>query len=490
MFGLLGTEVCPSVRGKLYSHSVPDTNFTTFTARKLRDWAGITPRTEVDLYELCILYRQVGAMGLPRDIIEHIFHFLHEDMGTLKACSLTCRALFSAARRLIHRKVTFMRWKIYRRPTLVERIATKVLRGQRVREVHTKYLPMLSMAEKRGLLGYVQELIIAIEQSLTPETLEVYLPQFRSFSQVQTLVICDFDLTSFLPTFGRFFAQFVPTLRSLHLPRVMGDAHEVLGFICKFPHLDDLSLTLPSSHCIPVPPESSVGYSPPLGGALLLGGRESTTARFLLEIPGGLHFRSIDAGGVDKAELEEILVACSSTLEAFSVCTRARKFTQHYHPPGESHYRLLNHSLRNTMLGTVDLSQNLALAQFELRVGPEDLTHVPFLLHKILSTISSPAFSEFTLKLEGYPAAHHSLPELSIRALWGDEWCIIDQGLDDMVHTTGRDIEFVIEVGMFGGVWSHRLQGFVEDMFPLMSARGLVRAPRPADQEGVLMYDW
>jgi len=67
--------------------------------------------------------------------------------------------------------------------------------------------------------------------------------------------------------------------------------------------------------------------SPPLEGTLVLRGCGSTTTRFLLEIPGGLHFRSIDASGVDKAELGEILVACSSSLEVFSVYTRARKFT-------------------------------------------------------------------------------------------------------------------------------------------------------------------
>ena len=101
------------------------------------------------------------------------------------------------------------------------------------------------MAGKRGLLGYARELIITIGPGLTPETLDVYLPQFRSFTQVQTLSIRYFDLSRFLPTSGRFSAQFVPTLRSLHLPDVMGGVYEVLEFICKFPHLDDLSLTLP-----------------------------------------------------------------------------------------------------------------------------------------------------------------------------------------------------------------------------------------------------
>ena len=192
----------------------------------------------------------------------------------------------------------------------------------------------LSMAGKRGLLGYVREVDIDIGQSLVPKTLEGCLPHFRSLNKVQTLTISHFDLTKFLPTLERHFAQFVPTLRSLHLPRVMGDVHEVLELICKFPNLDDLSLTLQSSHDVDVPRGLSVDHSPSLKGKLILRGSVSAPARFLLEIPGGLHFRSIDAGGVDKVELDEILVACSSTLGVFSLCPRSREFTQYCHLSG------------------------------------------------------------------------------------------------------------------------------------------------------------
>ena len=300
------------------------------------------PRTKVDLYGLCVSYRYVGAMGLSREIVEEILRFLHEDIRALKACSLTCRALFSAARRPIHGKVRLATWKVYRPYGLVDRIAAKVLRGRRIHEAHMRYL---SMAGKHGLLGYARELIIDVGSSLAPETLEVYLPEFRSFSQVQTLRISHFDLKNFLPLFERCFAQFVPTLRSLHLPDVVGGNHEVLEFICKFPCLDDLSLTLSSSYCVDVPPRLSTEHSPPLKGKLILRGWGSTPARFLLGIPGGLHFRSIDAGGVDKAELDEILVACSSTLEEFSVYPRSCKFAQHNHPPGESYCRLLSYFL-------------------------------------------------------------------------------------------------------------------------------------------------
>jgi len=206
---------------------------------------------------------------------------------------------------------------------LVDRIVAKAFQDRRGREVHMKYL---SMAGKRGLLGYTRELIIDIGPSLTPEALEVYLPHFLSFNQVQALRIRRFDLRSFLPIFERCFAQFIPTLRSLHLPDVVGGIHEVVEFICRFPHLDDLSLTLSSCHWVDTSPRSPMEHSPPLRGKLILRGWGTISARSLLEIPGGLHFRSIDAGGVEREELDEILLACSPTLEVFSFRPRSCKF--------------------------------------------------------------------------------------------------------------------------------------------------------------------
>jgi len=114
----------------------------------------------------------------------------------------------------------------------------------------------LSEAGERGLLGYAREVYIEVGQSLIPETLEAYLPHFRSFTQVHTLKIDYSNPAKSLPAFGRYFAPFVLTLRSLHLPYVAGGVYELLEFICKFPHLDNLSLTLSS----PIAPTSARGY--------------------------------------------------------------------------------------------------------------------------------------------------------------------------------------------------------------------------------------
>lgn len=127
------------------------------------------------------------------------------------------------------------------------------------------------------------------------------------------------------------------------------------------------------------------------------------------------------------------------------------------------------------MLDNADLGRNFALTRFELRVDPEYLTLIPPLVHKTLETISSPAFSEFTLKLEGYPVENRFFHLLTSGVVWGNGWGTIDRILNDMVRTVGRDIRFVVRVGANGGVWSPELGRFVGDMFPLMNARGLVR---------------
>ena len=303
-----------------------DTDLNTITVRKLRDWVGTIPRTAVDLHGLCVSYQCVGAMGLPRDIIEEILHFHHGDMRTLKAYSLTCRALFSAVRGLIHGRVRLSLWRDYPPCEPMDGIVTKVLRGRRLRD-HDVHMRYLSMAGKRGLLGYAREVDIDIGHSFVPETLDACLLHFHSFTLVHTLKIGGFNISRFLPAFGRYFAQFAPTLRSLHLPYVMGSAHELLEFVCKFSRLDDLSFTSSSSHRVGVHPRLSLEHSPPLRGTLVLRGLASIPVQFLLKIPGGLHFRSIIAGGVDKAELDRILAACSSDLETLSLRSRSREFT-------------------------------------------------------------------------------------------------------------------------------------------------------------------
>ena len=130
---------------------------------------------------------------------------------------------------------------------------------------------------------------------------------------------------------------------------------------------------------------------------------------------------------------------------------------------------------RYPALDVVDLSRNLALTRFELRVDRIfDLTPILTLLRKTLPTILSPAFSEFTLKLEGCPMSIHFFQLLPEEGVWRDECGTIDRDLNNMVQVAGRDIRLVIQVEPAGGVWSPRLGGLAGSAFRLMNARGLV----------------
>ena len=96
-----------------------------------------------------------------------------------------------------------------------------------------------------------------------------------------------------------------------------------MEFICRFPHLDDLELISPrSSHSLELDaPPGSEGPQPqqplPFGGHLVLEG-VGPLAQCLLDLPGGIRFRSIEATS-DQRDLAKLLVACSSTLEVLSI---------------------------------------------------------------------------------------------------------------------------------------------------------------------------
>ena len=144
-------------------------------------------------------------------------------------------------------------------------------------------------------------------------------------------------------------------------------------------------------------------------------------------------------------------------------------------PPGKIRCRSLNDSLCHPALDSADLSRNLALTKFQLRVDrPNDLNLVPSPLRETLSTISSPAFSEFVLRLEGCPMEIGFFRFFSAERTWGDEWGVVDRDLNDMVQANGKDIRLVVQVGAVGGVWTPKLGELVGGVFPLMNARGVV----------------
>ena len=258
-------------------------------------------------------------MSLPRELIDQILRY-NRDLQTLKNCSLTSRAFYSAARPLVHRRMVLGVASAFH-GSHPERSTIGDSLGQ-AEAFHARYL---SKVEELGLLryGYIQEVDLDLRIG-NPESF-LQLQQLRALDTVHTLKIERLDLHNILPVFDRCFSQFVPTLRSLDLCGTRCEnAHQLMEFVCRFPHLDDLALINPrdlDDSGYPETPPGSEGPRPqrpfPFEGHLDLSGMGSLV-RCLLDLPGGIRFRSIEAG-THVQDLAKLPAACSSTLEVLSL---------------------------------------------------------------------------------------------------------------------------------------------------------------------------
>jgi hypothetical protein len=265
---------------------------------------------------------------LPQEVVDHIVFMLGNDLPSLKACSLACKTMFVSTRHIIHRKICLTWEKNWELLTVPER--QRYIRGER----QGIAVRVLSSIAAHGLLQYARHLFININKNFTPANLQPLNHHFQRFDRIQELNIYRLDTPGFLETFDTYFANFVPTLRSLHLSAPAGDSRQILDFICRFPHLEDLSLKISSgdshdwriwkSGSLPV-----VKSMPPFRGRLKLYEITAWSGHLLqqlISLPGKRRFRSIDFRGCN-AEVEQPIVdACSGTLE--SVSTTWRKFCE------------------------------------------------------------------------------------------------------------------------------------------------------------------
>jgi len=258
-------------------------------------------------------------MGLPRELIDEIMR--HNDLQTLKECSLTSRTFYSAARPKIHARMRLGVGSAMRGCKLSPGTQFNLKTYDEQADVfHARYL---SAAEERGLLryGYIREVSLNFLRLVHPEKV-LQLQQLRALETVHTLTINSLALPRILPIFDSCFSRFVPTLRSLSLRNTSReDINQLAEFTYQFPHLDDLDLTLHSRMDGHHAPPRSVWPRPrqplPLRGHLHLDG-PPCVVQWLVDLPGGIRFRSIN---VDRFlnDLEKLLAACSSTLEVFTI---------------------------------------------------------------------------------------------------------------------------------------------------------------------------
>ena len=269
-----------------------------------------------------------GCMGLPQELVDHIVETLHNDLRTLKTCSLTCKAMFASTRHLIHRTLRL-------NPRNNKSVLTPEEKLRYLRwGYHDTGLRFLSHMGERGFLQYVREVHIRMGRALfTPDILIPHLDHFRALDRVHSLAIESYNGVVWLNYHKSCFIHFYPTLTSLTLHHPLHHYRCILQFALQFPNLENVCLeglrnedSIQSDSTIP----PIVDKSPPLRGHLRLVGSgvvESWLTEFARGLPNGINFRSVELQNVFWSQAQQILNACVNTLDSLTIV------------PGSSTYR-------------------------------------------------------------------------------------------------------------------------------------------------------
>jgi len=280
-----------------------------------------------------------GWMDLPQELVDEILGYLLEDLHALKACSLTCKHLFGAARPLIHQRLAcFDSRPEYPKP------------GRWLFSRHKKdpgAFERLIDAGRSGVLPYTRHLILKPKYHhsyprFSPSDLQEYLPHLRSITKLHTLTLDSFHLPQFIPVFNEYFGTFANTLRHLDIRRAYGTEQQLLYFICQFPRLEDLTIvfSLWERTAHPVP---TITHSPPLRGKLVLvrpASRGFTDG--FAALPGGLNFRSVELfqstdWRSQRGDSRAVLAACNHTAASISYLWHARGDESEFSPSFRAH---------------------------------------------------------------------------------------------------------------------------------------------------------
>lgn len=256
-------------------------------------------------------------MGLPQELIDYIMDTLRDDLRSLKACSLTCKAMFASARRFIHRTLCLTMPNNF---SILTQGEEERLRDYR-QDGNDVQLRFLSHMGERGLLEYARRVYIHTHDKFTPSTLLPHLLHFQSLDRILALTIEEYDAFSWVNHSSTYFAHFYPTLTSLTLRHSFDHHHLLLRFALQFPKLEDLCLEWVMLDSLglgrrAVPPGSD--RSSPLRGRLRLVGYRTIDwwpADFVRELPNGINPRSVELESFRGSSAQRILDACLNTLE-------------------------------------------------------------------------------------------------------------------------------------------------------------------------------
>ena len=264
-------------------------------------------------------------MGLPQEVVERVMHMLQDNRRALKACSLTCRAMFVSTRHLIHQTLHLTAGNNQKILTPTE---IKLYEQGDHPGLALRFLPFMA---ERGLLRYAKHLNINLGPNFSQTSLEPHLQHFQSLDRIHTLTIHSCDSILLGDTYNPCFKHLYPTLTTLVLYSSTSHYYRYAShFILQFPNLQNL--TLGSLHAgswgwpgTPMPlVVSQPPPPPPLSGHLRCISASSGTPmwprRFPSDLPCGISFRSIEFREVHCDQGQRILDRCAGALEKFTIC--------------------------------------------------------------------------------------------------------------------------------------------------------------------------
>ena len=423
-----------------------------------------------------------GCMGLPRELVDHVMDMLYDDIPALKACSLTCKAIFASTRHLIHRTLKLIHKNAVR--VLAQEEQSRYRRGEReefsfisfIRERELE-VRLISFMGEHGLLQYARRVHISTVDPFTPEILLPHLHYFQSLNRVHTLTIDHFYANRWLTSdHSTGFAHFYPTLTSLTLnhPR---NYDLLLNFALQFPNLENLSLQWPTYHD---KLESRPMYiniatperTPPLRGCLRLVGyglRMQFWMPLFREPPKGFNFRSVElCNNYPMHGAQHALSACARTLEVLTIEAYSPGKLRLQFLPSAIADRFSDPSAIFVVWPYFKLTEMAVLHRLTVRTTFDQLSiqHNDGSFLGMLSTIVSPAFCEFVLELGG----SSSLPSGESMEEWGP-W----GGFDNLFENNfarNRDFRLIIRTSEFSD-WEE-LRKLAEQSFPLLAGRGCI----------------
>ena len=302
---------------------------------------------------LPLMQTTMSNPNLPPEMLDHVVNFLHDDIEALRRCCLVSKSWVPRARKHLFAVVQFGSsddidaWKkIFSDPPNSPAHHTRILSIS-----HFDVVTAEDAAEGGWIPTFSRVAYLDLDHGpLTPLTVPsgISLAPFHNFS----LALKTLRVTCFL----------------LRPPRV-------IDLIRSFPLLEDLTLI---GHDPKIDDNERDGphtdvpssASPKLTGTLklFLFGGVAVTLRQLLDLPNGVHFRSIELSWCEEKDfryLVELMVACSGTLEDLSVT---------YEPEGmaSSVYSLTRHlpefwSAGESTPSAIDLSTATKLKNIEFR---------------------------------------------------------------------------------------------------------------------------